>query len=250
MACFMHTLVFPSTRCMHAHTLRKGRLYVQARWPVRAHAQVCEWLPVVEMRLQRPYLPRAKPSAAAAAAGPQLSAQPKPLRTPPPVRGTHETLASALQQQQHLACANASATKDGFEPSGGDAQGAAASGADDAEEEGFWEAAERSWGEAGEQGQKEREGEEGEEEEEEGWLVEVDLWRLRGGRGASGKRGRPRAYAPRFPKVRLAVWLTCMSGDAAWDCTACWLSRTRSLHGACLAEPGAALLHFFVGVGI
>lgn len=57
------------------------------------------------------------------------------------------------------------------------------------------------WGGAGGDGYGDEEG--GQQEPQ--WVVEVELHRLR--RGGAGGKGRPRVYAPRFPKVRASPFV-------------------------------------------
>eukprot|EP00967_Tisochrysis_lutea_P149284 scaffold286696_cov14-Tisochrysis_lutea.AAC.1 len=162
---------------------------------LQEEAAVCEWLPVVDVHLQRPYLP-SNPSAKA----PSAPGLPDPHTT------KHQQLSARglprpqsinwLQQQQQLTRSGAGVNKDGFEPGGWDVDASHAGSTSH-----FRDTDGRYYGDEPASCSYADEHEE-QEEEEEGWVVEVDLRRLRGGRGAGGKKGRPRAYAPRFPKVR------------------------------------------------
>jgi len=163
--------------------------------------QVCEWLPVIDVHLQRPYLPSksSRPSAVSL-----------PSPHPDPHRSKQQlTQHSSLHQQQ--ACLGRWGAKaDGLEPGGWDME---------EEEAGGRGSIPHTYDRAtsntslpyglhssslveGDPAQQPQQQVQQKTAEDDTWVVEVDLKRLRGGRGAGGKRGKPRAYAPRFPKVR------------------------------------------------
>lgn len=144
---------------------------------------------MIDVRMQRPHLP------------PLPSQQPPLLPNIPPSHKSQAPFDFAQQQGRW-----GEGVRDGLEPGGWDVdeEGTAdrhGSAYDRSEAGGVG----TSYGGSGALAQ----GEAAATDDDRCWTVEIDLQRVRGGRGSGGgKKGKPRAYAPRFPKVCVCFFFT------------------------------------------